>query len=135
MIALLSKSELILPIKVKNPVIVLLLLVFGICFEVSYSNKKVSGSHYNSVMCYTPENSDFPLSIPFSTDGEFSGIEDDFWEDDESFIKLSIISVFLSESIGFHYQNNSLLLELLNRPFTPPESPPVRQAGVTLVRA
>ena len=128
MIALLSKSELILPIRVKNPVIVLLLLAFGVWFEVSYSNKKVSSSGYSSVMCHAPESPDLPLSIPFSTDGEFSGIEDDFWEDDENFISLSIISVFLSESICFHHQNNSLPQEFLNRPFTPPKSLPRRHS-------
>ena len=129
MIALLSKSALILPIRVKNPVIVLLLLAFGACFEVSYSNKKVSSSGSSSVMRHSPESPDFPLSTPFSTDEESSSMEDNFSEDDENFLDLSIISVCFSEPICFHYQNNSPLQEFLSRPFTPPESLPVRQAG------
>lgn len=106
----------------KNPAILLLLLAFGVCFEVSYFNKKASNEHYSSVMRYTPESHDFPLSIPLSTGEDSSGIEGDFWEDDENFIDLSIISVFLSGSIYFHYQNNSQLRESLNLPFSPPES-------------
>ena len=127
MIALLTISELILRLRVKNLVIVLLLLAFGVWFEVSFSNKKVSSSGYSSVMCHVPESPDLPISIPFSTD-ESSGMEDNFWEDDENFISLSIISVFLSESICFHHQNNSLPQEFLNRPFTPPKSLPRRHS-------
>ena len=122
MIALLSKSELILPIRVKNPVILLLLLALGVCFEVSYFNKKGSNEHYSSVIRYTPESPGFPLSIPLSTGEWASSIGDDFWEEDGNFIDLSIISVFSSESIYFHHQSNSLLQESLNLPFTPPES-------------
>jgi len=120
MIVLLSKSEPILHIKVKNLLIVLLLLPLGVCFEVSYSIIKVSSSHYNGVMRHAPESPDFPLSIPFSTDEESLGMEDDFWDGDEN-INLSIISVFLSESICFHYQNNSILSGSLKPPFSPPK--------------
>lgn len=78
MIALLSKLEIILPIKVKNSVIVLLLLAFGVFFEVSSANKKVFSANYSSIMHHAPESPDFPLSIPFSTGEESPSIGDDF---------------------------------------------------------
>ena len=122
MIALLSKLDLMQHTRARNLVIMVLLLAFGVCFEVSYFNKKGSNEHYSSAIHYTPESHDFPLSIPLSTGEGCSGIGDDFWEEDGNFIDLSTISVFSSESIYFHHQSNSQLQESLNLPFTPPES-------------
>lgn len=123
MIALLSYLELMLYHKAKNPVIVLLLITFGICFEVSNFNKRDSNEHYSSTIRYTQESPDFPLSIPLSTGGgSSSGIGDDFWEEDGNFIDLSIVSVFSSESTYFYQHNHSPIQESLHPPFTPPES-------------
>ena len=86
---------------------------------------------YSSVMRYVPESPDFPVSNPLSAGEVPSDIEDDFSEDDENFFNLASTSFFVSESIYFHQQSNSLIQESLYPPFTPPESLPVRQAGVT----
>jgi hypothetical protein len=122
MIALLSILDLILPVRVKNLAILLLLLAFGVYFGVSDSNKKVS-SHYNSsVILNVPDSPDFPLSIPLSTKEESSGIGGDLSEGDENLINLASFSLFVSESIYFNQQNNSPIQESLHPPFTPPES-------------
>lgn len=103
--------------RAKNMVNVLVLLALRACFEVPHFNREVSGEHDSGVMRYAPASPDFPLSIPLSTGEESSGIEDG-----GDFIDLSIIEAVLSESIYFHYQNNSLLQGSHNPPFTPPES-------------
>ncbi len=122
MIALLPYLEQMLCNRTKNLVFALLLLSFAVCCEVPYFIKKASNEHYSSVIRSTPETTHFPLSIPLSTGEEPTGIEDEFSEDDEGVTNLSILSVSLSKSIYFPYQNNSQFQEFLNRPFTPPES-------------
>jgi hypothetical protein len=109
-----------------NPAILLLLLAFGVFFEVFCSDKKVS-SRYCSVMRHAPEGLDFPLSIPFSTKEEPSGMEVDFSEDDDNLINLVSIQFFVSEPTYFNQHTISPIQESLHPPFTPPES-------VTLIR-
>jgi hypothetical protein len=120
-IALLFKSEQILSFRAKNLAAMLLLLTFGVNFEFFDATNDSYGSDRCMVISQTPESSDFPLSAPFSTDKESSGIEDDFLQDHETFIKLSITAVYQPKSVWFHYQKNFLPQEFLTRPFTPPE--------------
>ena len=129
MIGLLTYFKLILLTRAKNLVLVLLLLAFGASIEAKYFI--ISNEQYSSVMRYVPESPDFPVSNPLSAGEVPSDIEGDFSEDDENFFNLAGISFFVSESIYFHQQSNSLIQESLYPPFTPPESLPVRQAGAT----
>ena len=133
MIGLLTYFKLILLTRAKNLVLVLLLLAFGASIEAPYfiNINKISNEQYSTVMRYVPESPDFPLSNPLSAGEVPSDIEGDFSEDDENFFNLASISFFVSEPIYFHQQSNSLIQESLYPPFTPPESLPVRQAGVT----
>lgn len=121
MIALLSKSEQILLFSVKNLAITLLLLAFGVHFGVCYSNNVRSGTYYCSVIPPTSSSADFPLTTPFSTEEESSGMEDDFWEYDDNLLKVLISSVHPSSSICFYYQNSFQVQEFLTCPFTPPK--------------
>lgn len=75
----------------------------------------------NGAMLYQQESSGLPFHDPLSTGQEASDIEDNFSQDDESFIDLSSISFFMSESNRFHYLNDSQLPGSLNLPFSPPE--------------
>ena len=107
----------------KNIVLVPLLLVFGVCIEVQYFNKKVSNDNFNSVTLSTPASHDLPLSIPFSTGEESSETEDNISEDDENIMDLSSISFSIhSISSAFQNLNNSPLSGPLSLPFTPPEA-------------
>ena len=114
-------------LKTKNLVIALLLLAYAstcVVPSIIFTKKQVFSLSGSNATVNTSESSNFPFSIPLSTEQQCSDIEDKFSQEDGSFIDSSRISTSTTLDFRrFHYVNSPPLPGSITPPFSPPEIP------------